>query len=70
MQWKGVKQLLVAYAALAAGYLAYALARLIFAGLSPLNIWVIARVLACGSLLLVNKNYYHRRRSAFGKETK
>lgn len=70
MEWPGVKKLLAAYAVLAAGHLIYALARLIFAGLSPLNIPVVAQVLAYGSLLLVNRSYYLRRRSAFGKETK
>lgn len=70
LQWRGVQLLLAAYAALAASQLIYALARFIFAGLSPLNIPVIAQVIAYAALLLVNKTYYARRRSAFGKESK
>lgn len=68
-KWRGTVLLTAAYACLAASQALYALARFIFAGLSPLNIPVIAQVVGYGALLLVNKIYYHRRRSAFGKET-
>ena len=68
--WLGVKLLTAAYAVLAASQLLYALARLVFAGLSPLSLPVIAQTLAYASLLLVNRSYYLRRRGVFGKETK
>ena len=70
LHWRGVQLLTAAYAVLAASQLLYALARFLFAGLSPLNIPVLAQVISYAALLLVNKTYYTRRRSAFGKETK
>lgn len=70
LQWQGVQLLKSAYALLCLSQIIHALARFFIAGLSPLNISVIAQALGYGALLLVNALYYHRRRSAFGKETK
>ena len=68
--WQGAQLLKAAYALLALSQVLHALARFFIAGLTPVNIPVIAQALAYGALLLVNALYYHRRRSAFGKETK
>lgn len=63
---RGVKCLCGTYILLAAAQFAYALARFLAAGLTPLSIPVIGRMIACIALLLVNRSYYGKRRSAFG----
>lgn len=66
---RGAGLLAGAYALLCGGQAAYALARFFIAGLSPLNVPVLAQLLAYGALLWVCRSYYRKRRGLFqGKE--
>lgn len=62
---RGVRLLKWAYGLLAAGTMAYLLARLAVAGLSPLSAPMLGQCAAYLALLLLNACYYRRRRDCF-----
>ena len=64
-KWRGVGLLKAAWALAALAPAMHALARFFIAGLTPLNIGALARLLGCGALLPVNGRYYRRRRELF-----
>lgn len=57
----GPRLLTAAYAALLGGNLTYALARLLYAGLSPLSLPLLGRSAVYLALLLIDRSYYRRR---------
>lgn len=64
-RWRGAVLLQCGCALLALAQLVHALARYFIAGLSPLNLPMLAQLLGYGALLLVNRSYYRKRRSLF-----
>jgi len=61
----GVKLLLGAYIVLAAAQPAYAIARFLFTGLSPISIPIVGGLIAYTALAFINKTYYAKRRATF-----